>query len=104
MRERRAESAGWIVNVRKRERSRSELISKASHTLSNEKGWVVPGLLTHCAASAKFRRLWALPAPRQLCKTLSASTSTASIRRCSPDSPRLPIVAKFCDGRMTSSV
>jgi len=78
-------------------------MSNASQMLSNPNGWPVPGLLTHDTAWAKSRRLRALPVPFQLSKTLIASTSTASIRRCSPDSPLLPIDPKYCDGSMISA-
>jgi hypothetical protein len=99
----RVELAERTVNLCKRERSWLESISKVSHTLSNEKGWVVRGALTHCAASAKLWRLRALPVPFQLRRTLIASTSTASIRRRSPDCVLGPIIAKYCEGIMISA-
>src|SRR5579872_3351701 len=99
----RVELAERTVNLRKRERSWLESISKVSQTLSNEKGWVVPGALTHCAASAKLWRLRALPVPCQLRRTLIASTSTASIKRRSPDCALGPIVPKYCEGIMISA-
>src|SRR5690349_384984 len=93
----RVESAERTVNLCKRERSWPESISKVSQTLSNEKGWVFPRALTHCAASEKLWRLHALPVPFQLRRTLIASTSTASIRRRSPDCALGPIAPKYCE-------
>src|SRR5262249_35190081 len=91
----RDESAQLTVNTPKRERRSSELMFKASHTLSNENKWRVPRLLIHCAASANWRRPRLLPLPCAPSTAFSASTSTASIRRSSPDDPTLLMDPKY---------
>ena len=70
----RAELAGRRVSLLNRERTTSESISKASQMLSNENGWCVPGVITHCAASANSRRLRGFPASRARKLRVAAQT------------------------------
>src|SRR5271156_695099 len=66
----------------------------ASQTLSYDKGQLTPLVKNQCRASLnelRLRRLVELP---YSCTTLMASASTASIRRCSLESDRVPTISK----------
>src|ERR1700688_374970 len=74
----------------------------ASHTLLNDNGHATPLVKNQFQASLKELRLRMLDDPPNSCTTLIASASTASIRRCSLESDRVPTISKNWLRRMTS--
>src|SRR5258708_8339909 len=74
----------------------------ASHTLSYDNGHAAPWVKNQFQASLNELRLRMLEEPPNSWTTLIASASTASIRRCSLESERVPTISKNWLRRMTS--
>src|SRR5271156_5011125 len=86
----------------RRHRKPSASMPSASHTLTYDNGHETPLAKNQFHASLnelRLRRLVELP---NSCTTLIASASTASIRRCSLESDRVPTISKNWLRRITS--